>query len=415
MNKIAFWPVSFIKGLYHFCLSFIGAIVCGFPSRKIRVIGITGTKGKSTTAELLSFVLEKSGFKTAFLTSVHVKIGDRTQNNMTGNTMPGRFFIQKFLSDAVKNKCKYAIVEVTSQGVLQHRHKFIFWDKAVFLGIHPEHIEAHGSFENYLDAKLDFFRYAAKTGIPKQTQFFINKDDKYAKSFENAAGENKTILFSSNDVSELSELPFCLESDLNRINVAAVLSIAKTEGIDEKIIEKIINKFPCVRGRMELIKKEGFNVVIDYAHTPESLEGLCSFLRKKFGDSSKMICVLGSAGGGRDKLKRPKMGEIVSSYCDKIVLTNEDPFDESPEEIINQIEKGIKSEFDRKNLYKILDRRMAIKKALEISENGGVIAITGKGSEAWIRIENGKKIPWSEMEVVEEEMGKLKTQYKNYK
>ena len=139
------YRISWAPRVYHFFLALAGALIYYFPSRKIKVIGVTGTKGKSTTVELISFFLEKAGYKTAFFSSVHIKIGDEIKNNRFGNSSPGRFFLQYFLRQAVNNSCRYAIVEITSQGAFLFRHRFIAWDGAVFLNIHPEHIEAHGS------------------------------------------------------------------------------------------------------------------------------------------------------------------------------------------------------------------------------------------------------------------------------
>jgi len=410
---------------YHFIWSFLGALFFGFPSRlrrgfggqasKIFVLGVTGTKGKSTVLELINAILETAGKKTALLSSIRIKIDKESQKNYSGNTMPGRAFIQRFLKQAVKASCDYALIEVTSQGVLQHRHWFIKWDAALFTNLAPEHIEAHGSFEKYREAKLKFFRYVVsnqKSVARNQKLIFINKDDANVDYFVKASeGENsKMILYSKNTLnSKFYVLNSKLIGDFNQENIAAAAAFAKSQGVNDEIIKKAINNFPGVPGRMEIVQTEPFAVIIDYAHTPDSLEKVYETIRnsKFMIPNSKMICVLGNAGGGRDKWKRPKMGEIAGKYCGEIILTNEDPYSENPLQIINDIENGFSqipnSKFQIPNsYYKVLDRKEAIKKALSLAKNGDVVIITGKGCEPWLHKENGKKIPWDERKITEE-------------
>lgn len=398
---------------YHFLWSFLGAIFFGFPSKRIFVLGVTGTKGKSTVLELINTILEAADKKTALLSSIRIKINKDGRKNYFGNTMPGRAFIQRFLRRAVKAGCDYALIEVTSQGILQHRHRFIEWDAALFTNLAPEHIEAHGSFENYRQAKASFFRYIGKSKGPKL--FFINKDDSNAEYFREAAKDGQVILYSKQDPGLKNySLKSGLLIDFNQDNIAAAAAFAESQGIDGETIKKALKNFPGVPGRMEIVQTEPFTVIIDYAHTPDSLEKVYQTIRNsKFEilnskqilnsklQNSKLICVLGSAGGGRDKWKRPKMGEIAAKYCDEIILTNEDPYDEEPLEILRQIEAGIIN----KKIYKILDRREAIKKALSLAQKGDIIIITGKGCEPWLHLAKGKKIPWDEKKITKEELG----------
>lgn len=403
---------------YHFLWSFLGAIFFGFPSRlrqgyggqarKIFVLGVTGTKGKSTVLELINTILEAADKKTALLSSIRIKINKDGRKNYFGNTMPGRAFIQRFLRRAVKAGCDYALIEVTSQGILQHRHRFIEWDAALFTNLAPEHIEAHGSFENYRQAKASFFRYIGKSKGPKL--FFINKDDSNAEYFREAAKDGQVILYSKQDPGLKNySLKSGLLTDFNQDNIAAAAAFAESQGIDGETIKKALKNFPGVLGRMEIVQTEPFTVIIDYAHTPDSLGKVYQTLTKltpnTYNLRPKLICLLGSAGGGRDKWKRPKMGEIAAKYCDEIILTNEDPYDEEPLEILRQIEAGIIN----KKIYKILDRREAIKKALSLAQKGDIIIITGKGCEPWLHLEKGKKIPWDEKKIVENELQNFRT------
>ncbi len=400
-----------LKSVYHFALAWLSNILYGFPSRKIFVIGVTGTKGKSTTLELISAVLEAAGFKTALLSSIRFKIGRETEKNTTGMTMPGRFFLQKFLRRAVKAGCRYALVEVTSQGILQHRHKFIDWDAALVTNVRPEHIEAHGSFENYRHSKLSFFEYVANRSRKPKKLFFVNDGDPSHQYFVSAANGSAEIRYFSRESFVEHELNRGKESigewllsNFNLENAAATAAVAGSQGIGWALIKKTFKNFKGVPGRMEYVQESPFAVVIDYAHTPDSLAKIYGALTgDKRSGKKRLVCVLGAAGGDRDKWKRPVMGQIASEFCRQIVLTNEDPYDEPPEEIIAQIRSGISNaKFPDANLHVVVDRRAAIKKALSLAKKGDVVVITGKGSEDWIHAAGGKRIPWNERKVVEE-------------
>jgi UDP-N-acetylmuramoyl-L-alanyl-D-glutamate--2,6-diaminopimelate ligase len=388
------------KQVYHFVLAWMGAIIYRHPSRKLFVIGVTGTKGKSTTIELINAALEAVGGKTAISSSVRIKTADDSRVNDSGNTMPGRFFLQRFLRKAVNAGCNYALIEVTSEGVRQYRHRFIDFDAAVFTNLHPEHIESHGSFEKYREAKLSFFRDLAKFSRKSPKYFFVNGEDENAKYFIAASG-GKAIIYSKKDVGSYEFSPALL-GDFNRENTAAAIAVLKVIGVSDAFIKEIIKNFRGVPGRMEFVASKPFAVVVDYAHTPDSLENVYRTIKYELKPRN-LICVLGSAGGGRDKWKRPKFGEIASRYCDKIILTNEDPFDEDPEQILSEIKSGITSpKFLISNVSELIDRREAISKAVMMAGAGDAVIITGKGSEPYIRVAHCKRIPWSDKKVVEE-------------
>ena len=414
-----------LRNIYHFCLAFLGALIYGFPSRRIFVVGITGTKGKSTVIELISSILEAAGRKTALISSIRIKIADRSEKNLTDTTMPGRFFMQRFLRKALNLGCEIALVEVTSQGIIQHRHRFINWSAAIFTNLAPEHIEAHGGFEKYRQAKLSFFKYISnqQQAISNQNKklFFINKDDPNSSYFIEVGKDGNIILYSKKDPLTFNlQLSTNLIGDFNLENLAAAIAFVKALRIDDEVIKKAINNFKGVPGRMEIVQERPFKVIIDYAHTPDSLEKVYQAVSSKFKvQSSKFICVLGSAGGGRDKWKRPKMGEIAAKYCDEIILTNEDPYSENPFQIIEEIEKGFSQipnspegkpsasygagKFQiSKNYWKIIDRREAIKKAISLAKEGDIVILTGKGCEPFIHLEKDKKMPWDEKGIVEE-------------
>jgi UDP-N-acetylmuramoyl-L-alanyl-D-glutamate--2,6-diaminopimelate ligase len=401
--------------VYHFLWAWAGAHLHGHPSKKLFVIGVTGTKGKTTTVELINAILENAGKRTALISSLRVKIGDESRKNVIGNTMPGRAYLQKFLHNAVRAKCNYVIIEVASQGIVQHRHRFIHWNMGVLTNLAPEHIESHGSFENYREAKLDFLEYVIKKG----GKVFLNRDDKNFDFFIDALGEHEPITYSKDDeffhdslphirsakMRRDNELPSFLMSPFNEENIAVAVAIAKELGIANKIAEDAILEFGGVAGRMEFVRVGDRTAVVDYAHTPESLEA--AYVAAKPKPSSefpnpRLICVLGAAGGGRDTWKRPSMGAIAADYCDEIILTNEDPYDEDPQAIMDEIGDGIPQPLrEDQHVYKILDRVEAINKAVSLANEGDVIIGTGKGSEDWIHVARGRKISWNERAVFE--------------
>lgn len=399
--------------LYHWFWALVGALLCGFPSRKLFVIGVTGTKGKSTTAELIAVILQAAGKRTALLTSVWRAAGDARERNASGNSMPGRGAVQAFLRRAVRAGCTNAVIEVTSQGVAQHRHRFIDWDAAVFLNLSPEHLESHGSFEKYRAAKVAFFASLAHSA-KRERWFFVNAGDPNSAYFI-AAGEKvsgaRVVKFAGTPA---IKNPW-FAPDFNRENAAAALAVADALRVPRDVAMGTLERFGGVPGRLEYVQREPFTVVVDYAHTPDSLEKVYQYLREQIANSKeqRLICVLGSAGGGRDTWKRPAMGEIAARFCNEIILTNEDPYDENPATILGEIEvgfsqipnslptgdlpKGDKFQIP-KSYRRILNRREAIQAAVVLARPGDTVVITGKGSESWIHVGHRKKVPWSDSE-----------------
>lgn len=413
---------SFITSLYHFSLSFLGALFYSFPSRKIKVIGVTGTSGKSTTVKMIEKILEEAGGKVASISSISFKIGEKEWENKLKMTMPGRMKIQKFLRKAVEEKCDHLVLEVTSEGIEQFRHKFIDFDVCCFLNLKPEHIESHGSFENYKRAKLKLFK-ELENSKKKNKVIVVNLDDENAKDFLNFKVEKKIGFTTSNQSYPLKEIVRAenikiknLEVDFsvrgvnfhlnlpgifNVYNALCAISVGVSQGISLNQMKKALEKIEKVEGRMEMVIKKPFRVIVDYAHTPFALKNVYGILKENY-PYSRLICVLGAAGGGRDKWKRPVLGKIAKDFCQEIIITNEDPYEEDPLEIIKQVASGA-----GEKAQKILDRREAIKKALSLAREEDVVIITGKGSEPWMCVKGGKKIPWSDKKIVLEEFEKL--------
>jgi len=407
--------MNFIKSFYHWFLALGGAFFYRFPSRFVRVIGVTGTKGKTTVVELLAHIFSCAGKSVGSLSSVSVRVGEVVEKNDTGNTMPGRFFIQRFFRRAVSRGCSHVFIEVTSQGVVQHRHRFICWAGGAFLGIHPEHIESHGSFLRYLEAKTSFFRAVARNH-QHDVHFFVNVLDDHAQDFVRAAFPCAVTYFPDNNAPSLS-VP-TLPGDLNKDNIACAVSIALAEKIPMDIIVKALQSFPGVLGRVHFIATSPITVIVDYAHTPQSLEYIYALaLSLKKNKNNKLIVVLGSAGGGRDKWKRSLFGVCVAQYADSAFFTNEDPYDEDPNSIIASLKKGFDEEISKnhRSCYAevVLDRRNAIFTAIAKARHGDVVLITGKGSEAWIHGPHGTKIPWSDIATAHEGINHFKEIIKN--
>lgn len=395
---------------YHYLLAFLGALLYGFPSRKLYVIGVTGTKGKTTTAELINAILEEAGYKTALAGTLRFKIDTDSKPNLYKMTMPGRFVLQKFFRDAVKTGCTHAVVEVTSEGVKQYRHRFIALDALVFTNLEPEHIESHGSYEKYVAAKLEIGAQVVRSKKPSPL-LVVNKDDPEAKRFI-ALPIPHQKLFALEDAHPYTartsgssfawketRIETSLPGEFNIRNCLAALSLGDALGIDAVTMKRALQKFTGVPGRMQEVKGgQPFTVIVDYAHTPKSLEAVYTAF-----PTQKKICVLSGTGGGRDKWKRPEMGKIASAHCDTIILTDEDPYDEDPHAIIADIRKGIahpRTEVE-------MDRRKAIRKALEKASDNDAVLITGKGTDPYIMGPHGSKTPWSDARVAKEELERL--------
>ncbi|MCH8050036.1 UDP-N-acetylmuramyl-tripeptide synthetase [Patescibacteria group bacterium] len=402
--------LGIIQPPYHFLLAVMGVVLYKFPSRKIYIVGVTGTKGKTSTVELINAMLEEAGLNTALANTIRFKIGDKEERNLFKMTMPGRFFMQKFLRDAVDACCSHAVIEMTSEGVKQFRHKFIELDALVFTNLSPEHIESHGTFQNYVQAKLKLKTLLEKSSKNKKT-IIANMDDKFGESFLNARVEHRV------PYSLLTAEPYNIRIDgvaltfhdvyissplkglFSVYNIIAAASFAWTRGVKIEQIKRAVEGLATIPGRVELIYEgQDFTAVVDYAHTPDSLEKVY-----KAFPGRRLVCVLGNTGGGRDVRKRPLMGQIADEYCAEIILTDEDPYNEDPVKIINDMKKGFKH-------YKpivIMDRRLAIRAALEKAKKNDVVLITGKGTDPYIMRARGKKEVWSDADVVREELKRI--------
>jgi len=454
-----------LQPVYHFITAWLAAAVYHFPSRKLVVIGVTGTTGKTSVVYLIAKMLVEAGYKTGFTSTAIFSDGSTEWLNDKKMTMPGRFFIQRTLRQMVKNNCRYAIIETTSEGIKQFRHRFINYDVLVFTGLYPEHIESHGNFEKYKAAKGRLFahlkncstKYINDKHLVVRPQnnlkkldltrvvktIIVNGDDKFADYFLNFWGEAKVAYsfkenvnigyFTKKLASEAIVKDFSvvngfgisssvqgvsfgvadqiinlnLLGEFNAVNALAAYAVGLNQRIPFKSIKKGLENVHSLAGKLEIINLgQNFTAIVDYSFEPRALEKLYQVI--ELLPKQKVIHLLGSAGGGRDQARRPLLGKIAAEKADIVIVTNEDPYDEDPASIINSVAAGAEEagKILNNNLFKILDRREAIKKALSLAKDGDLLLFTGKGAEQYICGPNGQNTPWDERVVVREEIAK---------
>jgi len=394
--------------LYHLFFAYIAAWEYAFPSRDIAVIGVTGTKGKSSTTEMLNAIFEEAGYKTALLNSIRIKVAEKSERNEMRMSMPGRFFIQKFLRRALDADCTVAILEMTSEGARQHRHRSIEMNGLIFTNLAPEHIESHGSYSAYADAKFEFGKQLLRSA--KRPRIMVANADDAQSSRYLALPVEHSLPFSlaANPPWSADErggyftffgvkIPVHISGEFSLKNALAAATLARAYGISPEVIARALDKLFVIPGRAERIDEgQDFSVVVDYAHTPDSLEALYTAYGK-----ARKIAVMGATGGGRDKWKRPVMGALADKYCDVVILTNEDPYDEDPKQIVDDVAKGM-----RRTPEIIIDRRAAIARGIALARTGDAVLITGKGTDPCICGAHGEKLPWSDANVAREELKK---------
>lgn len=396
---------------YHKVLGILAAVFYKFPADHLKVIAITGTKGKSTTTQFLASILTAAGHKVGVSSTINFRIGDRVWTNATKQTTQGRFALQKLLRQMVNEKCDFAVVEVTSHALVQSRIWGVKVDLAVLTNIQKDHLEYHGGFENYRSAKgLLFgltknfvlpiedpsFDYFDKFHADKKLTYGISKGDFKAENIQLAANGSNFLLKSP--VGQI-QVHMKIPGEFNISNALAAAAAASSFGVSLQAIKEGLLKVESIPGRLEVINVgQPFTVVVDYAHTPESLESLLSFYRPL--TKGKLILVFGATGGGRDKAKRPVMGSVAAKYVDNIIVTDDDPYTEDRMTIIEQVAAGV-GRTEGKGLWKVMGRREAISIAISMAGEQDTVLIAGKGCES-IQIVGEEKIPWDDREVVRE-------------
>lgn len=420
-----FIPASVLNG-YHFALANLASWVYRHPSRELIVIGVTGTNGKTTTCYAIAKALEASGHTTGCTTTAILKVADKEWLNDTKMTMPGRFFLQRMLRQMVRAGCRYAVIETSSQGLVQYRQLGIRYDLAVFTNLTPEHIEAHRGFENYRAAKRRLFEYVALlppkmlNGQQVPRAAILNTDSDQAEYFAATAGLQNVHwygvgeglglrakhleLLSNGSHAEVNgySMQLAIPGRYNVENMLAALTVCQALGVSLEAAIKRLENIQGLPGRFERVDLgQPWTVIIDYAPEPESLKQFYGALDSV--PHKRLIHVLGSCGGGRDVARRPVLGKMAAEKADIVIVTNEDPYDDDPEQIIDQVAAGALAagKQEGQTLFRELDRRQAIAQAMRLAQPQDLVIMTGKGCETWMCVANDEKLPWSEREAAE--------------
>jgi len=408
------------KNIYHLNQAIVANILYGFPSRGMKIIGVTGTDGKTTTANLIYHILHESGEKAAVISSVGATIDGEKFDLAFHVTTPGRFDVQSYLKKAKKAGVKYIVLEVTSHALDQHRIHGVHVDVGVVTNITREHLDYHKTYDKYV---------AAKAKLLKKAQVaIVNKDDHsylLLKKFHLKNHNNKIITYGLKKDSDVNPHVFSFETKLlgqfNKYNCLAAISVLQSLHISDAAIRKGLLSFKPPVGRQEIVYNKDFVVINDFAHTPNSFSVILPEAKRL--TKNRLIHVFGSAAK-RDIFKRPEMGKISAKYSDIMILTSEDPRDEPIEQIFANIESGFKnSKFEFQNFeqyqdknsqngqkvfFKIPDRKEAIRFAIKLAKKGDIVLLTGKGHEKSINYGKGEE-PWDETQTAKEAV-KLKVE-----
>ena len=417
---------------YHYGLAAGAALFARFPSRKLIVIGVTGTNGKSSTTQFIAQLLTELGATAGYTTTAGFAIAGEHIENRMKMTMPGRLYLQKLIRHMVNVGCEYAVIETSSQGIQQFRHKGINYDMAVFTNLTPEHLEAHGGFDAYKRAKGKLFAHLTtrphKTlggkRMPKIS--VVNADDEHAEYFSafradrhvafswsgvgsadrmvatrgevEVRGERSGIQVTVNGLSGF--IPFIAE--FQQKNVLAAIATVHALGFSLPDVLGAAARLAPIPGRFEEVAMgQDFSVIVDYAYEPYAIEALLDAAHHL--SPKRIIGVHGSAGGGRDVGRRYKIGHLAAGREDIVIVTNEDPYDEDPRKIIEDVARGARDggKVLGENLFLYDDREEAIHAAIRVAQTGDVVLLTGKGNEPVIAVSNGKKMPWSDRAAAE--------------
>lgn len=363
------------------------------PSNKLKVIGVTGTDGKTTTSNLIYWIIRTSGRKVGIVSTLGAKIGSHVIDTGLHVTNPEPIALQKFLSEMVAKNCEYAVMEVTSHGLDQERIGGVRFFISVLTNISHEHLDYHKTFENYVKAKAKLFNLS---GIA-----VLNKSDSSFSLIKKLLNSDKETLIypgTKTDISIENAIENRFPEPYNRLNALAAVTVTQRLGIDNGSIIEAIRSFPALSGRLEKIENnKGFEVIVDFAHTPNALKNVLQALNRR--KKGKLICVFGCAGE-RDVAKRPMMAEISTKIADISVFTAEDPRHENIEEILSQMVLGVPRGANA--YFKIPDRGEAIAHAIQkLAKEGDTIIICGKGHEKSMAY-GDKEYPWSDQEAVKE-------------
>lgn len=395
------------------------ALSYGNPARSLRVIAVTGTNGKTTTVNYLNEILKEAGHKTAMFSTALIEIDGQTILNDLNATVGSTQRMQEFFRDAKNAKVDYVVLEITSHALQQHKLAMVPIEVAVMTNLTQDHLDYHKTMEEYAAAKAKLFASNPKYMV-------LNHDDAWFDYYDKFAAGSHKITYGMHEDAEAKieytklykkgseatvvidhqtklELATALPGTFNIYNMTAAAATAYLLGVQLKDIVEGVANLEGVPGRFERVAEGlGYDVIVDYAHTPDALEKLLQAAKEV--TKNRVILVFG-ATGDRDKIKRPIMGEIAAQLADRIILTDEESYNEDPQAIRDQVREGIESAGSASKLTEIADRREAIEKALSIATKDDTVLITGMGHEQF-RIVNGEKLPWNDAQVVRELLDK---------
>ncbi len=398
--------IQYLKNLYHLFQSILANFYYGFPSKKLKVIGVTGTDGKTTTTHLIYHILTSAGKKVSMVSSVYAKVGEKEFDTGFHVTTPDVFPLQKLLSESAKNKDEYFVLETTSHALYQNRVSGIQYEIGVLTNVTHEHLDMHHTLEEYTEIKLRLLRRAKYAVANEDDQSFV-KIKNQISNIKNADQKSKLLTYGRknfNILKDFNNLP-----DFNKYNYLAAFTACKVLGIDKQTILKAMRTFHLPKGRYEVISTKPVTAIIDFAHTPNGIQEILKEVKKKYiRNGNRLIHVFGAAAQ-RDKTKRPFMGEASGTYADLVILTEEDYRDEDPKKIASEIAEGLnrkgfkevgKDDFGKKTktFAVITDRKKAIDKAIAIARKNDIVIATGKGHEKSL-CRRDKEYEWDEKKV----------------
>ena len=387
----------------------------GWPARGLRVIAVTGTNGKTTTANYINEILKQAGYKTAMFTTAVIEVAGESKINDLNATVASVSRMQQFLNEARRYKVDFVILEVTSHSLHQHKLDGVPIEAAIMTNLTQDHLDYHKTMEKYAAAKGLLFARNPRYIV-------LNRDDDWFDYFDRYLAEEQKITYGKSedadvrisdirlykkgseatlafDHQEKSQLATYLPGEYNVFNMAAAASICYVLGVSMSDIKNGIASLEGIPGRFErATKDETYEVIVDYAHTPDALEKLLEATRNI---TKKRIILVFGACGDRDALKRPIMGKIAAKLADEIILTDEESYNEDPDKIRRDIYAGIEESKATNKTTEIADRREAMRHALNIAKKDDTILITGMGHEQF-RIINGEKLPWNDTNIVRE-------------
>ena len=396
-------------------LAYLASNYYEVPSENLKLIGITGTNGKTTIASLLFQLFKNAGFKVGLLSTVKISIDDKEYD--ATHTTPDSLTINKYLAEMSEAGVEFCFMEVSSHGIAQKRIEGLQFAGGVFTNLSHDHLDYHKTFKEYRDVKKQFFdglsssAFALTNADDKNGNYMLQncKGKKYAYALKSYADYRGQILENSLNGLLLKindrEVWTKLIGDFNGYNLLAIYGVADQLGLEPVEILQLLSELNSVSGRFQYtISKQKITAIVDYAHTPDALTNVLATINSIRTNNETLITVVG-CGGDRDTEKRPVMGGIAAAMSNKVIFTSDNPRTEDPEKILKQIEKGVAPN-DYKKVLSITDRKQAIKTACQLADKDDIILVAGKGHETYQET-NGKRIDFDDFKIVREELSKM--------